>query len=78
MEKPIEEGNRYDHCVIIGPMIMMKFAATHHQEARHTHDGVAQRADGGRHRDVRARRVTVDGETRFTCVDGPGVRRPQG
>ena len=27
MEKLIEEGNRYDHCVIIGPMIMMKFAA---------------------------------------------------
>lgn len=66
-----EEGVRYDHCVIIGPMIMMKFAAMATKEY-----GIptmvslnALMVDGTGM--CGACRVTVDGQTRFTCVDGP-------
>lgn len=65
------QGVKYDHCVIIGPMIMMKFAALATKEY-----GIptmvslnALMVDGTGM--CGACRVTVDGETRFTCVDGP-------
>ncbi len=64
-------GNRYDHCAIIGPMIMMKFAAT--TTKKHGIPTMvslnALMVDGTGM--CGACRVTVDGETRFTCVDGP-------
>lgn len=65
------EGKEYDHCVIIGPMIMMKFAALTTKEY-----GIptvvslnALMVDGTGM--CGACRVTVDGQTRFTCVEGP-------
>lgn len=65
------QGKRYDHCVIIGPMIMMKFASMTTKEY-----GIptmvslnALMVDGTGM--CGACRVTVDGLTRFTCVDGP-------
>ncbi len=65
------QGKKYDHCVIIGPMIMMKFAALATKEY-----GIptmvslnALMVDGTGM--CGACRVSVDGETRFTCVDGP-------
>lgn len=65
------QGKKYDHCVIIGPMIMMKFAAMTTKEY-----GIptmvslnALMVDGTGM--CGACRVSVDGETRFTCVDGP-------
>ncbi|MDE7381783.1 MAG: sulfide/dihydroorotate dehydrogenase-like FAD/NAD-binding protein [Muribaculaceae bacterium] len=65
------QGKKYDHCVIIGPMIMMKFAAMATREY-----GIptmvslnALMVDGTGM--CGACRVSVDGETRFTCVDGP-------
>ncbi len=65
------QGVKYDHCVIIGPMIMMKFASLATKEY-----GIptmvslnALMVDGTGM--CGACRVTVDGETRFTCVDGP-------
>ena len=72
MKKLVEEdGKKYDHCVIIGPMIMMKFAAMTTKEY-----GIptmvslnALMVDGTGM--CGACRVTVDGETKFTCVDGP-------
>lgn len=72
MKKLIEEdGKKYDRCVIIGPMIMMKFAAMATKEY-----GIptmvslnALMVDGTGM--CGACRVTVDGETKFTCVDGP-------
>lgn len=72
MKKLIEEdGKKYDRCVIIGPMIMMKFAAMTTKEY-----GIptmvslnALMVDGTGM--CGACRVTVDGETKFTCVDGP-------
>ncbi len=64
-------GKHYDHCVIIGPMIMMKFASQATKEY-----GIptmvslnALMVDGTGM--CGACRVTVDGETRFTCVEGP-------
>lgn len=65
------QGKHYDHCVIIGPMIMMKFAALATREY-----GIptmvslnALMVDGTGM--CGACRVTVDGVTRFTCVEGP-------
>jgi len=65
------EGKKYDHCVIIGPMIMMKFASMTTKEY-----GIptmvslnALMVDGTGM--CGACRVTVGGKTLFTCVDGP-------
>ncbi len=71
MEKLIEDGKKYDHCVIIGPMIMMKFAAmTTKKYGIPTMVSLnALMVDGTGM--CGACRVTVDGETKFTCVDGP-------
>lgn len=65
------QGKEYNHCVIIGPMIMMKFGAMATKEY-----GIptvvslnALMVDGTGM--CGACRVTVDGKTRFTCVEGP-------
>lgn len=72
MEQLIEkEGREFDTVVIIGPMIMMKFAAR--QAARYGLPCVvslnALMVDGTGM--CGACRVSVGGETKFTCVDGP-------
>ena len=71
MEKLIGEGKQYDHCVIIGPMIMMKFAAmTTKKYGIPTMVSLnALMVDGTGM--CGACRVTVGGETKFTCVEGP-------
>ncbi len=65
------QGKHYDRCVIIGPMIMMKFAAQ--ATLRYGIPTVvslnALMVDGTGM--CGACRVTVGGETKFTCVDGP-------
>lgn len=65
------QGKKYDRCVIIGPMIMMKFATL--CAKRHDLPAVvslnALMVDGTGM--CGACRVTVGGETRFTCVEGP-------
>lgn len=72
MEELVEkEGRKFDHCVIIGPMIMMKFATL---TAKRYEIPVmvslnALMVDGTGM--CGACRVTVDGKTRFTCVEGP-------
>lgn len=65
------QGKIYDRCIIIGPMIMMKFASLATKEY-----GIptvvslnALMVDGTGM--CGACRVTVDGKTKFTCVDGP-------
>lgn len=65
------EGKKYTRCVIIGPMIMMKFAALTAKQF-----GIpsmvslnALMVDGTGM--CGACRVTVGNETKFTCVDGP-------
>lgn len=65
------QGKHYDRCVIIGPMIMMKFAAMTTKDY-----GIptmvslnALMVDGTGM--CGACRVNVGGRTRFTCVEGP-------
>lgn len=65
------QGKKYDRCVVIGPMIMMKFAAL----AAKQYDIPcvvslnALMVDGTGM--CGACRVSVGGQTKFTCVDGP-------
>lgn len=65
------QGKKYDSCVVIGPMIMMKFAALATKKyAIPTQVSLnALMVDGTGM--CGACRVTVGGKTRFTCVDGP-------
>lgn len=65
------QGKKYDRCIIIGPMIMMKFATLTAKEF-----GLpaivslnALMVDGTGM--CGACRVSIGGETKFTCVDGP-------
>ena len=71
LEQLIAEGRRYDECVAIGPMIMMKFVAltTKKYDLRTTVSLNALMVDGTGM--CGACRVSVGGRTRFTCVDGP-------
>lgn len=71
LEKRIDEGSRYNECVAIGPMIMMKFVAltTKKYGLKTTVSLNALMVDGTGM--CGACRVTVGGKTRFTCVDGP-------
>ena len=67
----VEEGNKYDTCVVIGPMIMMKFACMLTKELEIPTivslnpimvDGTGM---------CGACRVTVGDQVKFACVDGP-------
>lgn len=71
LEKLIAEGRHYDECVAIGPMIMMKFVTLTTQKygLKTTVSLNALMVDGTGM--CGACRVTVDGRTRFTCVEGP-------
>ena len=64
-------GKRYDECVAIGPMVMMKFVAlaTREYGLKTTVSLNALMVDGTGM--CGACRVTVGGRTRFTCVEGP-------
>ena len=66
-----DEGKRYDHCVAIGPMIMMKFVCKLTKELSLPTivsmnpimvDGTGM---------CGACRLIVDGKVKFACVDGP-------
>ena len=67
-----EDGMKFDHCVAIGPMIMMKFAMLTAKKLEIPTSMVSLNAlmvDGTGM--CGACRVTVGGKTRFTCVEGP-------
>lgn len=65
------KGEKFDRCVVIGPMIMMKFTAlaTKKYGIPTVASLNALMVDGTGM--CGACRVTVDGKTRFTCVEGP-------
>lgn len=65
------QHKQYDHCVVIGPMIMMKFAClmTKKLEIPTTVSLNPIMVDGTGM--CGACRVTVGGEVKFACVDGP-------
>ncbi len=71
LKKLIEEGNDYDEVIAIGPLIMMKFVCLTTKEY-----GIKTivsmnpiMVDGTGM--CGCCRLTVDGETKFACVDGP-------
>ena len=65
------EGRKYDECICIGPMIMMKFVCltTKPWDLKTTVSLNALMVDGTGM--CGACRVSVGGKTLFTCVDGP-------
>ena len=66
-----DEGKKYDHCVAIGPMIMMKFVCKLTKELG-IHTIVSMNpimVDGTGM--CGACRLIVDGQVKFACVDGP-------
>ena len=65
------EGHTYDHCVAIGPMIMMKFVCRMtEQYGIHTIVSMNPVMVDGTGM-CGACRLSVGGETKFACVDGP-------
>lgn len=66
-----DEGRKYTDCVAIGPMIMMKFSVIMAEKLNLpvTVSLNTLMVDGTGM--CGACRVTVDGKTRFACVDGP-------
>jgi len=71
LERLIQEGERYDHVIAIGPLVMMKFVCQLTKEYNIPTvvsmnpimiDGTGM--CGGC-------RLSVGGETKFACVDGP-------
>jgi ferredoxin--NADP+ reductase len=71
IEDLISEGHTYDHCVAIGPMIMMKFCAlTTRKLGIHTIVSMNPIMVDGTGM-CGACRLIVGGEVKFACVDGP-------
>lgn len=71
LQQLYDEGKRYDHCVVIGPMIMMKFACqlTKKLEIPTVVSMNTIMVDGTGM--CGACRLMVGGEVKFACVDGP-------
>ena len=71
LEKLIEEGNQYDEVIAIGPLVMMKFvcAVTKKYGVKTTVSMNPVMVDGTGM--CGGCRLTVGGETKFACVDGP-------
>lgn len=66
-----DEGKHYDHCVVIGPVIMMKFACQLTKKLG-IHTVISMNTimvDGTGM--CGACRLLVDGKVKFACVDGP-------
>lgn len=71
LQSLVDEGKKYDLVVAIGPMIMMKFMCklTEQLGIKTIVSMNPIMVDGTGM--CGACRITVDGETRFACVDGP-------
>ena len=71
LEALIKEGNQYDEVIAIGPLVMMKFVCklTREYGIKTTVSMNPIMIDGTGM--CGGCRLTVGGETRFACVDGP-------
>lgn len=71
LERLIQEGNRYDEVIAIGPLVMMKFvcAVTKKYGVKTIVSMNPIMIDGTGM--CGGCRLTVGGETKFACVDGP-------
>lgn len=71
IDELVAEGNEYDVCVAIGPMIMMKFVClTTKKYDLHTIVSLNPIMVDGTGM-CGACRIMIDGETKFACVHGP-------
>lgn len=71
LQELVDSGKEYDHCVAIGPMIMMKFTCLLTKKLGiHTIVSVNPLMVDGTGM-CGACRVLVDGKVKFACVDGP-------
>ena len=78
LREQLEAGARYEHVVAIGPMPMMR-AVCEMTRPYGIHTVVSMNPimiDGTGM--CGGCRLTVGGETKFACVDGPEFRRPSG
>ena len=71
LEKLINEGNQYDEVIAIGPLVMMKFVCkvTEKYGIKTTVSMNPSMIDGTGM--CGGCRLTVGGQTKFACVDGP-------
>lgn len=71
LERLIEDGNQYDEVFAIGPLVMMKFVSTltKRYDIKTTVSMNPIMIDGTGM--CGGCRLTVGGETKFACVDGP-------
>ncbi len=71
LERLIQEGNRYDEVIAIGPLVMMKFVCkvTEKYGVKTTVSMNPIMIDGTGM--CGGCRLTVGGQTKFACVDGP-------
>ena len=71
LEKLIKEGHQYDEVIAIGPLVMMKFvcAVTKKYGVKTVVSMIPIMIDGTGM--CGGCRLTVGGETKFACVDGP-------
>ena len=71
LKELIESGNKYDEVIVIGPLIMMKFVCmlTKEYGIKTTVSMNPIMIDGTGM--CGGCRLTVGGETKFACVDGP-------
>ena len=78
LEKLINEGNEYDEVIAIGPLIMMKFVCqvTKKYGIKTTVSMNPIMIDGTGM--CGGCRLTVGGETKFACVDGPDFAMHRG
>ncbi len=71
LEELVNNGNKYDVCVAIGPMIMMKFACLLTKKLEIPTIVSDEPDHGRRNRYVWSMPSHVDGKVKFACVDGP-------
>ena len=65
-------GAGYDMVIAIGPLVMMKAVSELTRPPRHQNRRIDEPRHDRRHGHVRAAAgITVGGETKFACVDGP-------
>ena len=69
LEQLIQEGNEYDEVIAIGPVIMMKFVCLTTKKYKTVISMNPIMVDGTGM--CGGCRLTVGGETKFACVDGP-------
>lgn len=75
LQELLDAGETYDLVIAIGPLPMMRAGGRRDQTLWDQDSGVHEPDHDRRNGDVWGRRLTVGGETKFACVDGPESTR---